>query len=97
MSAPFLRYPVEGGPAVLTGAPVYERSAFYYRRRHKDYLQTYPDGRTVLVNCDSVVTALRLEGGGRKTADPGPDHQNLGVALSGHAVPRARRPATPIL
>jgi hypothetical protein len=69
MSAPFLRYPVEGGPAVLTGAPVNERSNFYYRRRHKDYLQSYPDGRTVLVNCDSVVTALRLEGGGRKSAD----------------------------
>jgi hypothetical protein len=29
MSAPFLRYPVEGGPAVLTGTPVNERSTFY--------------------------------------------------------------------
>lgn len=69
MSGPFLEYPVEGGPGVPTGDPGCERSTFYYRRRHKDYLQTYPDGRSVLVNGDSVGTALRLEGGVRKAAD----------------------------
>ena len=69
MNTSFLQYPVEGGAAALKDAPVNERSKFYYRSRHKDYLQTYPDGRAVRVNIDSVAAALRLEGGVRKPVD----------------------------
>ena len=88
----------QAGPGEQSGEDLSQRehtgAGFDLHSGHLDDADLAPGSLARLEHPDRQSTGGQCEGG-RKTADPGPDHQNLGVALSGHAVPPGQGLATP--